>query len=175
MAHRQRRKVTFITTGGTIDKIYGEGKGTVNFEFPATPAIFGILKRARYPYHGRPKVIQLAPKDSMEMDEWDRRAIATVCESVETAATVITHGTDTMIQTARCIASFSFPMTIILTGASQPAAMQESDAVANVIGALALAQVIEPGVYIFMHGILHKWNECKKDEHGHFVQLTTVH
>ncbi len=97
------------------------------------------------------------------MDENDRNVFAVMCRAMIQTRILITHGTDTMIETAKVIANLQLEKTIVITGAGQPAIMKGSDAAFNVGFALNAALLANPGVYIAMNAHLHKWNEVKKN------------
>jgi len=168
------RKITFITTGGTIDKRYGAGKGVENYTFGKDPALLDILKQMRIkddPKHGLvADLVRIEPLDSLQMDSADRAKIVTACLNSFTRAVVITHGTDTMIETARAISRHQLQKAVVLTGASLPASDKMSDAATNVAFAIAYALREPYGVYIAMHGVLHPWDECEKIDTGEFIR-----
>lgn len=135
-----------FTTGGTIDKIYFDAKS--EYEVGA-PQIGEILREmnVQVPF----SITPLMRKDSLDMHDSDRALIrASVLQAAENHI-VITHGTDTMTRTAAALADIP-GKTIVLTGALNPARFRGSDAMFNIGGALAAAQVASPGVYIFMNG-----------------------
>ena len=138
--------IRFITTGGTIDKIYfdatsqyelGEsnvelilGDGLVNFDYDVVP---------------------MFQKDSLEFTDENRQALKDFIESDDASLYVITHGTDTMVETAAKLSSMS-RKTIILTGSLSPARFKTTDAIFNIGMAVAAVQSVEPGVYLVMNG-----------------------
>lgn len=135
-----------LTTGGTIDKVYYDMLSEYQVGDSAVPRLLAIA-RVRRPF----RVEEVLRKDSLELTDADR---ALVRERVALAAermVVITHGTDTMTQTASALADVP-DKTIVLVGALAPARFQESDAAFNLGMALATAQVAAPGVYITMNG-----------------------
>jgi L-asparaginase len=163
-----RRHVTLITTGGSIDKIYPPDQGSYAFVFAKKSAALHIAKRAGIPF---PQAYALPPRDSLDIDDAYRESIALECaKAVE--AVLITHGTDTMVQTAAFLASRNFPLRIVLTGSSYPESVKESDADFNFGFAYCAAQMVpEHGVYIAMSGELFRWDECKKISSGHFIRI----
>lgn len=153
-------EVLVVATGGTIDKEYGVGAGILNFTF-GKPAAETVFSRAQV---GRKwKVVRPVSKDSLELTDEDRDSILKSCTDNPHEQVVITHGTDTMVQTASVIAARNLPKTIVLTGAGQPAVMRETDADFNLGFALAVAQVAPHGVYVTMNGQAFKWNEVQKN------------
>jgi L-asparaginase len=157
-------KINVLSTGGTFEKVYNTGVGVKNFSFPEISAVEKIIKRLGIQdvvvtYRG-----ELA-KDSLEMTADDRELIADWCQNKGGFRCIIIHGTDTMIETACAIAKRNLGMTVILTGALQPACMRESDAEFNLGGALVLldSQALAHGVYIVMNGGVWRWDMCKKN------------
>lgn len=139
-------KLEIIATGGTIDKIYADALSAFDTGAPAAP---DILDRA-----GVVDDYTLTPllrKDSLEMTDQDRSLILQQVRTSQAQQIIITHGTDTMVETARLLKPIS-DKTIVLTGAMQPAICRNSDADFNLGGALALVQVLPAGVYIYMNG-----------------------
>ncbi len=97
------------------------------------------------------------------MNDTDRAKIAEMCKGVPYDRILITHGTDTMINTARSIAALQIKKTIVITGAGQPAIMRGSDAQFNAGFALNAALLAPEGVYIAMNARLYQWDKCKKN------------
>ncbi len=159
-------KVHIFCVGGTIDKIYFDAKS--KYEVGA-PAIGKMLKELAVTVEY--EVTSLMAKDSLEMTDEDRRQIkeavaASVCDKI-----LITHGTDTMPETARVLAGLS-DKTVVLTGALAPAIFRDSDAMFNVGGALAAVQSKKPGVYIVMNGdVFDALNVRKNVEANRFERL----
>ncbi len=138
--------VLVLTTGGTIDKLYFDALS----EFQVGDSVVDrIFKTARVSLPFR--VVELMRKDSLELTDEDREAIRGTAEEAEETRIVITHGTDTMTDTARALAGIA-GKTIVLVGALAPARFAESDATFNLGMALATAQVAAPGVWIAMNG-----------------------
>lgn len=169
----QNTRIGVLAVGGTIDKIYAEGKGVENYSFAEDPAAIDILRRMRVTGLIPVSIID-DPKDSLNMNESDRINIAGWCLDCDTEGIVVTHGTDTMIDTAEAIAKLNLGKTIVLTGASQPASMRVTDAEANVGFALAAAKLAPHGVYIAMNGELYIWHECVKVNSGTFARKTNL-
>lgn len=139
-------KIKIFTTGGTIDKIYFDQKSS--FEVGA-PQIGQLLSEANavFGYEVEP----LTRKDSLDLTDADRRLIVEAVRSDSAERILVTHGTDTMITTARWLRGLP-AKTIVLTGSMQPARFRVSDAVFNIGYAIASVQLLSPGVYIAMNG-----------------------
>jgi len=138
--------IRFITTGGTIDKIYFDALS--QFEVGESQ-VKHILSEGliQFDYD----VVSLLQKDSLEMTNEDRAMLRDYIAADDAQRYVITHGTDTMPETAEALAGLA-GKTIVLTGALSPARFRTTDAVFNVGMAVAAVQVAEPGVYIAMSG-----------------------
>ena len=150
-------KLEILTTGGTIDKVYFDAKST--FEV-GEPQIVDVLREANLAIDYR--VVPLLRKDSLELTDDDRALIRQVIVDSDASQIVITHGTDTMITTAKALAGIS-DKTIILTGAMQPARFRFTDAVFNVASAMMAAQILPQGVYISMNGRIFDPNKTQKN------------
>ena len=150
-------KIHAIAVGGTIDKIYFDAKSKYEVGEPAVLKMLDDL-----PIHIDVEVIPLMAKDSLEMTEQDRSIVREAVLQSSASKILITHGTDTMPETARSLANIN-GKAIVLTGALQPAAFKDSDAQFNVGGALAALQAIKQGVYIMMNGQLFDGLNVKKD------------
>ncbi|MEM7259511.1 MAG: asparaginase domain-containing protein [Pseudomonadota bacterium] len=140
-------KVNIVTTGGTIDKIYFDAKSDYQI---GDPVIGKLLQRmgvvVDYEVHA------LMRKDSLELTDIDRHTIAAKVKSVDSDYVLVTHGTDTMVDTGRCLREQVPDKRIVLTGALQPAAFRETDAVFNIGCALGALQMVDNGVFIAMNG-----------------------
>ena len=139
-------KIRFITTGGTIDKIYFDALS--QFEVGES-VIEHVLKDGLVDFDY--DVVALFQKDSLEIDDDDRKLLREYIEKDDATHYVITHGTDTMPETAGALSDLD-GQTIVLTGALTPARFRTTDAVFNVGMAVATVQVAKPGVYIAMSG-----------------------
>lgn len=149
--------IRFITTGGTIDKIYFDALsqfevGDSQVKHILTEALVG------FDYD----VVPLLQKDSLEMTDDDRQELRDYIVGDDAERYVITHGTDTMPETAEALANLK-ARTIVLTGALSPARFRSTDAVFNVGMAVAAAQVAPPGVYIAMSGQVFTAGEVRKN------------
>ena len=139
-------KIKFLTTGGTIDKVYFDAKS----EFQVgSPQVLEVLQDANVTFEY--EIESLLRKDSLDMNDEDRQFIRRRVEAEACARIVITHGTDTMIQTAQALMGIA-GKTIVLTGSMQPARFRTTDAVFNIGTAIGAVQRLSPGVYVAMNG-----------------------
>ena len=138
--------LTIVTTGGTIDKIYFDDKSASQI---GAPQIGEILKQLGVAFEF--EVIALMRKDSLHMEDADRDLIRRTIAAQPHRHVLVTHGTDTMVETARALAGIA-GKTIVLTGALNPARFQGSDAVFNIGCAVGAIQALPDGVYIAMNG-----------------------
>jgi L-asparaginase len=136
----------FVTCGGTIDKVYYDAKS--EFEV-GSPQVAGLLEEANVSV--RCRILPVLRKDSLEMTDADREAIREAIAAQPERLVVVTHGTDTMIQTARVLSGLE-GRTIVLTGSMQPARFRVSDAEFNLGTAVAAVQLLPSGVYVAMNG-----------------------
>lgn len=150
-------KLKIFTTGGTIDKIYFDAKST--FEV-GEPTIGMILDEARVGFDY--EVTTLLRKDSLEMTDEDRALVRGAVERDDAAHILITHGTDTMTETADTLRGIP-GKTIVLTGSLNPARFRASDAIFNIGSAIAAVQVMPPGVYIAMNGRVFEAGKVRKN------------
>ncbi|MDP1568468.1 MAG: asparaginase domain-containing protein [Vicinamibacterales bacterium] len=156
--------ILILVTGGTFDKEYDEIHGRLSFKDTHVPEMLR-LGRSRVEVEIRPVMMV----DSLEMTAADRDAIAAACAAGPHERIVITHGTDTMVETARVLAAAALPRTIVLTGAMVPYAFGSSDGLFNLGSALSFAGVLPHGVYIAMNGTHFRWDEVRKNrETGYF-------
>lgn len=161
--------IRLFVTGGTFDKEYNELNGQLFFQDTHLPE---MLRLGRCLLDVEVRTLMMI--DSLEMTGDDRRIIADHCESAEETRIVITHGTDTMSDTAAVlghefVAGKLAGKTIILTGAMIPYKFGSSDGLFNLGSALAFAQTLPPGVYIAMNGLWFPWNGVRKNrERGIF-------
>jgi L-asparaginase len=159
--------ILVLTTGGTIDKNYFDALSEYQI---VDSGIAALLKEARVAVPHR--VVELMRKDSLELTAADRDLIASAAREAGESRIVITHGTDTMTETARVLAATVPDKTLVLTGALSPARFAETDANFNLGMAFAAAQVAPPGVYIAMSGQVFDGLKARKDrEAGQFVAL----
>ena len=160
-------KIKIFTAGGTIDKVYSEEKGTLNFSFgkQAVKVISEENVNLNFDYD----IERLTAKDSLQMTDEDRELIKMACSGAVANKILITHGTDTMIDTAKILSTIK-NKAIVLTGASQPYKFKQSDAEFNIGLAIGALNIIEDGVYIAMNGRVYKWDECQKMPDGRFME-----
>jgi L-asparaginase len=149
-----------FTTGGTLDKVYFDQKS----EFQVgEPQVLEVLRRA-----GATVEHQVEPilrKDSLDLTDEDRALILKRVAAERADRIVVTHGTDTMIQTARVLKAVA-KKTIVLTGAMQPALFRGSDADFNIGAAVAAAQCLPAGVYLAMNGRIWDPDRVRKNVEG---------
>jgi len=160
--------IRIFVTGGTFDKTYDEITGQLSFADTHLPEMLR-LGRSRIEVSVR----TLMMIDSLEMTDTDRDLIVRNCQQCDESCIVITHGTDTMVETAAALARRVSDKTIVLTGAMIPYAFGSSDGLFNLGSALSFVQVLPPGVYIAMNGRHFKWNKVRKNrETGAFETVS---
>ena len=158
--------IKIFTTGGTFDKIYFDAKS----EFHIGDTIIGtLLEEANVDFDY--DIEALLKKDSLEMDEIDRELIRTSVGNVYNQRILITHGTDTMVETAQALLSIE-DKTIVLFGAMQPARMRYSDAMYNLGVASAAVQLLPAGVYLAMNGKIFDPGKVTKNRALNRFELT---
>ncbi len=150
--------IRLFVTGGTFDKEYDEIKGRLYFEDTHLPEMLE-MGRCRVEVHVR----TLMMIDSLDMTGADRELIAHNCAEAPEPHIVITHGTDTMVDTARVLAEKVRDKTVVLTGAMIPIAFGSSDGLFNLGGAMTAVQVLPAGVYITMNGRVFPWDNVRKN------------
>ena len=159
--------IRIFITGGTFDKEYNELNGQLYFKDTHLNELLG-LGRSLVPVEIR----TLMMIDSLEMTNHDRELIAHQCNSCEENKIVITHGTDTMAETAQMLAAKVKNKTVVLTGAMIPIKFGSSDGLFNLGSALAFAQTLAPGVYVTMNGRYFHWDNVRKNkETGVFEEV----
>lgn len=159
--------ILILTTGGTIDKNYFDALSEYQIVDSGIPALLDEA-RVALPY----RLVELMRKDSLELTDADRALIAAAAREAPETRIVITHGTDTMTETAKLLAAEVPGKTICLTGALSPARFAETDANFNLGMAIATVQVAQPGVWIAMSGQVFDGLKVRKDrEAGKFVAL----
>ena len=159
-------KIRFITTGGTIDKIYFDALS--QFEIGES-MLEHTLREGLVEFDW--DVVTLLKKDSLEMTDDDRRMIREHIAGDDATHYVITHGTDTMPETAEALMGLE-GRTIVLTGALTPARFRTTDAVFNVGMAVAAVQCLEPGVYIAMSGQIFEAGAVRKNRAANRFEAT---
>ncbi|HEX6308513.1 MAG TPA: asparaginase domain-containing protein [Longimicrobiales bacterium] len=161
-------RIRIFVTGGTFDKEYDELHGTLDFRETHVPEMLR-LGRCRVDV----AVTTVMMKDSLEITAEERTTIVERCRQCAERQIVITHGTDTMVETARALAQQHGGKTIVLTGAMIPYAFGSSDGLFNLGSALSFVQVLPAGVYIAMNGRWFPWNDVRKNRStGTFEPLT---
>lgn len=160
-------RIVFIQTGGTIDKDYPRTEKGYAFEI-RKPAVERILQKVHPDFDY--KIIPLLRKDSQDITRQDREKICETCEGVDSDKIVITHGTDTMLETAKKLSKIRNKV-IILTGAMRPEKFVDSDATFNVGTAIGAINILKKGVYVAMNGRIYSWNKVKRNQKtGQFVE-----
>jgi L-asparaginase len=150
-------EITFITTGGTIDKVYFDAKSA--FEVGES-VVEHVLRQGEVGFEY--EIRQLMRKDSLDLTDEDRRRIRAEVEATRATRVVITHGTDTMTETAKVLSGVA-GKTIVLTGSLSPARFQSSDADFNIGLAVAAVQCLGPGRYIAMNGRIFDADRVRKN------------
>ena len=157
--------IRIFITGGTFDKEYNELNGQLYFK---DTHISDLLEMGRCRVSVEIRTLMMI--DSLEMTDEDRELIIHQCNNCEETQIVITHGTDTMAETAKAIAKKVPDKTIILTGAMIPIKFGSSDGLFNLGSALAFAQTLPPGVYVAMNGRYFNWNNVRKNKQTGFFE-----
>jgi len=164
-------KIHVLTTGGTIEKVYSEQSGTVQ---NVVARINQYVERLRLP-DTRIDVTPLMNKDSLEMTDEDReRILDAVRARIADAPVVITHGTDTMVETGQLLkarlSGLAYP--VVLTGAMTPLGFERSDGLQNLTESLFAARTLAPGVWIVLHNQVFDVDRVRKDrELARFVAV----
>lgn len=151
-------EIKIFTTGGTIDKIYFDQKS--QFEV-GEPAIDEVLAEANVTVSYQCET--LLRKDSLDLTEADRQLIHAAVAADDHRHIIITHGTDTMIQTAQTLQPLGRERVIVLTGSMMPAKFRSTDAEFNIGGAIIAVQILPPGVYIAMNGQIFDPDRSRKN------------
>jgi L-asparaginase len=164
-------RIRILITGGTFDKEYDELSGRLFFLETHVPE---MLRRGRARLDLTLETVMMM--DSLDMDQGHRAKIVERCRESEEPHIVITHGTDTMVETAEAIALAGLgDKTVVLTGAMVPYAFGSSDGLFNLGSALSFVQVLPAGVYIAMNGQHFDWDACRKNrESGVFERTATT-
>jgi L-asparaginase len=151
--------IRIFITGGTFDKEYNELDGKLFFKDTHLPEMLK-LGRCKVPVEIRALMLV----DSLEMTDADRQIIVEQCRKSREDRIVITHGTDTMEETAKMLGQAGLEKTIVLTGAMVPYKFGSSDGLFNLGSALAFAQTLSRGVYVVMNGRCFLWDNVKKNK-----------
>ena len=160
--------IQILITGGTFDKSYNHISGDLFFEKTHIPE---MLERSKCRLDVNVKTLMMI--DSLEMTKKDIEKIIDECKKTKSSRIVITHGTDTMVNTAEKIAEKIKNKTIVLTGAMIPYAFgSSSDGFFNLGSALSFVQTLDIGVYIAINGQYFNFNQVKKNkEKGYFEKV----
>ncbi len=150
--------IRILVTGGTFDKEYDELRGALFFQDTHLKEMLK-LGRCRLQLHVRTVMMV----DSLDMTDADRALVLENCRKAPESRIVITHGTDTMPETARVLGEANLGKTVVLTGAMIPYAFGSSDGLFNLGSALSFVQVLPPGVYIAMNGRCFDWDNVRKN------------
>ena len=150
--------IRVIITGGTFDKHYDEVKGNLTFKDTHLPE---LLSYTRCTVPIELELNQLI--DSLEMHKQNRLQVLEACRRAPERRIVVTHGTDTMVETAEVLGRAALPKTIVLTGAMVPYMVVASDAVFNFGCAVTAVQLCAPGVWIAMNGQVFRWDAVRKN------------
>lgn len=159
-------KIKIFSVGGTIDKVYFDKLSQYQVGFPSVRAILGSL-----PIAFRYEIASLLRKDSLDMDDADRELIRRHVAEESCRRIIITHGTDTMIETGKVLGDIA-EKCVVLTGAMEPANFKSSDAVFNIGVAVGTVSSLSHGVHIAMNGrIFNPWRCRKNRDLGVFEEL----
>jgi L-asparaginase len=150
--------IRVFVTGGTFDKEYNELTGELFFKDTHVPEMLRLGRCL-----AQVEIRTLMMIDSLEMTEDDRRLIAEHCRNAHENRIVITHGTDTIVETAEHLGREIQGKTIVLTGAMVPYKFGSSDGLFNLGSALAFVQALPTGVYVAMNGRCFPWNSVRKN------------
>ncbi len=159
--------IRILVTGGTFDKEYNERTGQLFFK---DTHIGEMLRLGRSRVEVTIRTVMMI--DSLEMTDADRDLIVQNCLQSDEDRIVITHGTDTMSESAAAVARAVTGKTVVLTGAMVPYAFGSSDGLFNLGSALSFVQVLPPGIYIAMNGKCFPWDRVRKNrERGEFEEI----
>ncbi len=159
-------KIRILVTGGTFDKRYDELTGRLFFRDTHLPE---MLRLGRSRLDVAVETVMMI--DSLDLDDSGRRTIVTRARDCGEHAIVVTHGTDTMVQTARALAESGLAgKTVVLTGAMVPYAFGSSDGLFNLGSALSFVQILPPGVYVAMNGRHFAWDAVAKNTTSGFFE-----
>ena len=162
--------IRIFVTGGTFDKEYDEIRGRLFFK---DTHVGEMLRLGRSRVEVSVRTLMMI--DSLEMTDADRALIVEQCRQASESRLLVTHGTDTMVETAAALAAALHPAsgkTIVLTGAMIPYAFGSSDGLFNLGSALSFVQVLPPGVYIAMNGRYFPWDCVRKNRETGVFEAT---
>lgn len=159
-------RLRVFTTGGTIDKVYFDAKSTYEV---GDPTVAHMFEESQVAFEF--EITSLMRKDSLELTDADRVAIRVAVESAPERHILITHGTDTMPETARALHGIA-DKVVVLTGALYPARFRWTDAIFNIGGAVAAVWTLAPGIWIVVNGRVYPGDKVRKDrERNCFVEI----
>jgi len=163
-------RIKILVTGGTFDKEYNELKGELFFKDSHLPEMLR-LGRCKL----RVDINTLMMVDSLCMTDADRKNILENCKKIKENKILITHGTDTLVETAKVLGNAIKNKTIILTGAMVPYKFGSSDGLFNLGSSLAFVQALPDGVYISMNGKCFHWDNVRKNKQtGEFEEIKQI-
>ena len=151
--------IHILVTGGTFDKGYNELTGEMFFKHTHVPEMLSLGRSSL-----KTEIQTLMMVDSLQMTAADRERIVDRCRTAASDRIVVTHGTDTMAETAAALGRSALNKTIILTGAMIPYKFGSSDGLFNLGAALAYVQSLPPGVYVAMNGQAFSWDNVRKNK-----------
>tara|TARA_Y100000758_G_C15865075_1_gene354499 strand:+ start:34 stop:540 length:507 start_codon:yes stop_codon:yes gene_type:complete len=151
--------IKIFATGGTFDKEFNEINGELYFK---ETNLFKLLELGRSKIEVKIETLMMI--DSLKMTDRERLYILEKCKKEKTNQIIITHGTDTMVNTAKVVANEIKDKIIIFTGAMIPIKFGSSDGLFNLGSALSFSQVLDPGVYITMNGKYFHWDNVQKNK-----------
>ena len=154
-----KKHIKIFATGGTFDKEFNELDGKLYFQ---ETNLYQLLQMGRSKLDVEIETLMMI--DSLDMTIEDREYIINKCKNEKTKHIIITHGTDTMVETATKLAETINNKTIILTGAMIPIKFGSSDGLFNLGSALSFVQTLKPGIYITMNGRYFHWDNVKKNK-----------
>ena len=159
--------IKLLITGGTVDKQYNPLNGELVFVKTHLPE---MLEQVKNKVYIELEVLML--KDSLDMNDNDRAMILEKCNATKEERILITHGTDTMVETAQVLGKSISNKTIVLTGAMVPFSFGKTDALFNLGTALASVQILSNGIFIAMGGKIFPWDNVRKNkEIGEFENI----
>ena len=151
--------IKIFSTGGTFDKEFNELNGELYFK---KTQLHELLELGRSQLNVKVETLMMI--DSLNMTDDERQYIIKKCQKEVSQRIIITHGTDTMVETAKILAEHIQDKTIILTGAMIPIKFGSSDGLFNLGSALSFVQILEPGIYITMNGRYFNWDNVRKNK-----------
>ena len=159
MSDKKMKYIKIFATGGTFDKEFNEINGELYFK---ETNLFQLLQLGRSQIDVKIETLMMI--DSLNMTNTERQYILEKCKKEKTERIVITHGTDTMVETAKFISKEVKDKIIILTGAMIPIKFGSSDGLFNLGSALSFAQILKPGIYITMNGQYFHYDNVRKNK-----------